>query len=169
MWSIALTASHFVYIMYLQNGCDNMFSEVLKQLRQSRGMSQEELAEIIGVSKSTIGMYEQGNRIPKADATLKKIAEYFKISLDALMGFSSFEYSSNNINVPILEKYTKLNSLGQEKADSYISDLLENPKYVADAHQIDTGYASIAADTGKNVRVKAPDIDTIIALNKDEQ
>lgn len=65
-----------------------MFSDILKKLRNEKGLSQEELASIINVSKSTIGMYEQGNRMPKADATLKKLAEYFNVTIDYLMGFS---------------------------------------------------------------------------------
>ena len=69
-----------------------MFSDILKKLRNEKGLSQEELASIINVSKSTIGMYEQGNRIPKADATLKKLAEYFNVTIDYLMGFSENRY-----------------------------------------------------------------------------
>ena len=64
-----------------------MFSENLKNLRRSQGISQEELAEKIGVSKSSIGMYEQGKRLPKTDTVMKKIAEYFGVSLDYLMGY----------------------------------------------------------------------------------
>ena len=41
-----------------------MFGEVLKKLRKDAGMSQEELADAIGMSKSAVGMYEQGKRIP---------------------------------------------------------------------------------------------------------
>ena len=63
-----------------------MFSDTLKKLRLSKGLSQEELGDIIGVSKSTIGMYEQGQRIPKADTTFRKLAEYFGVSIDYLMG-----------------------------------------------------------------------------------
>lgn len=64
-----------------------MFSENLKNLRRSEGISQEELADKIGVSKSSIGMYEQGKRLPKTDTVMKKIAEYFGVSLDYLMGY----------------------------------------------------------------------------------
>lgn len=64
-----------------------MFSENLKNLRRSQGISQEELADKIGVSKSSIGMYEQGKRLPKTDTVMKKIAEYFGVSLDYLMGY----------------------------------------------------------------------------------
>lgn len=66
-----------------------MFSEMLKKLRLERNLSQGELAKIIGISKSTIGMYEQGKRMPKADATLTALAEYFNVTIDYLIGLSS--------------------------------------------------------------------------------
>ncbi len=85
-----------------------MFCDVLRQLRNSKSLSQEELADIIGVSKSTIGMYEQGKRVPKADATLRKLANYFNVSIDYLMGFSSDEYPA-----PIVtEDYTTFPVIG---------------------------------------------------------
>lgn len=65
-----------------------MFGETLKRLRIERGLSQEELANIIGVAKSTISMYELGSRIPKADATLKKLAQYFNVTIDYILGLS---------------------------------------------------------------------------------
>jgi repressor LexA len=74
-----------------------MFSEILKKLRAEKNLSQEELAEIINVSKSTIGMYEQGKRIPKADSTLKQLAEYFNVSIDYLLGFDDDRFKSPNI------------------------------------------------------------------------
>lgn len=74
-----------------------MFYEVLKRLREEQGLSQDDLANIIGVSKSTIGMYEQGQRMPKSDTTLRKLAEYFNVSIDYLMGLSSKKTYSPNI------------------------------------------------------------------------
>lgn len=64
----------------------------LKQLRTKRGMSQSELGKIIGVSPSTIGMYEQERRLPEVP-TLKRIASFFNVSVDYLLG--------NDITVPI--------------------------------------------------------------------
>ncbi len=65
-----------------------MFGSKLRELRKQAGLSQEELAKKLGVSKSTIGMYEQGQRKkPQSDAVLKKIADYFSVSLDYLMGY----------------------------------------------------------------------------------
>lgn len=55
------------------------FKDRLKTLRNSRGLSQVELAEALGLSPGAIGGYENGSRLPK-DSILAKIAEYFGVS-----------------------------------------------------------------------------------------
>ncbi len=59
----------------------------IKQLRQSAQISQRDLASQIGVSTSTIGMYEQGRRDPDTK-TLLDIAQFFNVSVDYLIGSS---------------------------------------------------------------------------------
>ena len=61
------------------------FNEVLKFLRTSRGITQAEFAKAIGISPSTVGMYETGEREPNFE-TEEKIADYFNVSLDVLRG-----------------------------------------------------------------------------------
>ena len=41
-----------------------LFGTVLKQAREQRGLSQQALGDLVGVSKSTIAHYELGNKIP---------------------------------------------------------------------------------------------------------
>jgi len=62
-----------------------MFSTRLKILRQQYGLTQSELAKQLGVSTSTIGMYEQGRREPD-HKTLLIICKLFGISTDYLLG-----------------------------------------------------------------------------------
>lgn len=61
------------------------FNERLRLLRQERGFSQQELADRIGLSKSSINMYERGEREPGID-TLKRIAAFFNVDIDFLLG-----------------------------------------------------------------------------------
>lgn len=61
------------------------FPERLKQLRNEKGLYQKELADIIGVSRPTVTQYENGTRTPD-QVTLQKIADFFNISLDYLLG-----------------------------------------------------------------------------------
>ena len=60
----------------------------IRKLRNARKMTQEECAERIGVTKSTISSYENGSRLPSYDV-LVKIAQIFKVSTDYLLGQSS--------------------------------------------------------------------------------
>lgn len=61
------------------------FQNVFKELRISSGMTQIETAEKLGISRSTIGMYETGAREPDFE-TLEKIADFFHVNVDYLLG-----------------------------------------------------------------------------------
>ena len=61
------------------------FQSVLKSLRKSFGLTQHELANKLDVSRSTIGMYENGSREPDYE-TLETIADFFNVDTDYLLG-----------------------------------------------------------------------------------
>ena len=61
------------------------FHEQLKTLRKNLNLTQEELAQKLGVSAAAIGLYEQGRRNPDND-TLIALASIFKVSIDYLLG-----------------------------------------------------------------------------------
>ena len=65
-----------------------MFQIQLKKFREQLGLSQEELANIIGVRQSTVGMWENGFNKPR-HSTLLKLAEALKVSVDELTGDKS--------------------------------------------------------------------------------
>lgn len=61
------------------------FESVFKRLRTSCGLTQNDMADRLGVSKSTISMYENGNREPDFE-TLERIADFFNVDIDYLLG-----------------------------------------------------------------------------------
>lgn len=61
------------------------FANVLRLLRNEKKMSQQELADALGVSKSAVNMYERGERQPNFE-TLEVIADYFNVDTDYLLG-----------------------------------------------------------------------------------
>lgn len=70
------------------------FSEVLKDLRESHSLTQEQLAKQIDVSRSTIAGYESRNRQPDYDK-LVSISRYFHVSVDYLLtGEKEVEFST---------------------------------------------------------------------------
>lgn len=60
------------------------FHEKLQELRKSRGLTQEELAEVLYVSRTAISKWESGRGYPSIDS-LKEIANYFSVSIDELL------------------------------------------------------------------------------------
>lgn len=61
------------------------FATMLKQLRTEKGLTQPELSQLLGISRSAISMYEQGKREPDL-ATLELIARFFEVDLNLLTG-----------------------------------------------------------------------------------
>lgn len=57
----------------------------LKELRKEHKLSMKELGKILGLSESTISLYEAGKREPDIK-TLIKMADYFDVSVDILLG-----------------------------------------------------------------------------------
>ncbi len=70
------------------------FGLVLRKLRKSHNMNQEELAQALGVRKSTISNYETSYSTPTS-AMLRLIADYFSVSVSELLGESVSVHEPN--------------------------------------------------------------------------
>ena len=68
-----------------------MISIRILALRMRNKMTQAQLAKVLNISPSTLGMYEQGRRMPGID-TLVKLSDYFHVSLDYLITGSEFTH-----------------------------------------------------------------------------
>ena len=77
------------------------FRDMLARLRRERGMTQAELAQRLGVSKSSISMYERGNREPELDL-LERMADLFGVSVNTMLGRSEPELVNSD---PALTEY----------------------------------------------------------------
>ncbi|MDI6601641.1 MAG: helix-turn-helix transcriptional regulator [Thermoanaerobacteraceae bacterium] len=86
-----------------------MFGDKLRKLRKERHLTQRELAAKLSISRSALSLYESNKREPDF-ATLKKIADFFDISLDYLLDREKDSYSTNNYLMP-----------------DYIEDMLKDP------------------------------------------
>ena len=63
---------------------NNVFGRKLKELRLEKGLSQQELGELLGFCNQTISFWESGSREPDLD-TLLQIAHYFEVHLEELL------------------------------------------------------------------------------------
>jgi len=73
------------FIGYHSERADIMeFNEKLQELRKQKGLTQEELAEALFVSRSAISKWESGRGYPNIDS-LKAIAKFFGITIDELL------------------------------------------------------------------------------------
>lgn len=61
------------------------FSQRFTELRKLKGLTQDTAAKVFNVSRSAIGMWEQGKRIPSID-DLESIADYFNVDISFLLG-----------------------------------------------------------------------------------
>jgi transcriptional regulator with XRE-family HTH domain len=94
-------------------GGDSMFGDRLRKIRKQHGLTQRELADIMGLSTSTITKYEINERYPELDVLIK-LADYFRVSLDYL-------FDRNISNVEVLSTYiaTELHKRGMlDSADN---------------------------------------------------
>ncbi len=96
--------------------------EKLKELRQQKQYTQENVANYIGKTKSFVCMYESDKRSPGKD-TLVKLSALFGVSLDYLMGKEELTVSYRSVkedialdykNYPIIPMY--------ENADAFLND-----------------------------------------------
>lgn len=98
-----------------------MFLDVFDKLLKENNLNKRQFALKSGIPYTTVdGFYKKGYENIRL-TTLRKIADFFNVSLDYLV-FGSETRSTDN-------KYNKLSPIGKAKADEFIEMLSENPKY----------------------------------------
>lgn len=75
-----------------------MFGEKIKLYRENKKMTQNEVADILGVSSATISKYESGALEPNIES-LKRLSELFEISIDELLNDEEKKFDISKINV----------------------------------------------------------------------
>ena len=83
------------------------FNEKLQELRKSRGLTQEELAKELFVSRTAISKWESGRGYPSIES-LKEISRYFSLSIDELICPDEIILAAENEKRDLIGKYTAL-------------------------------------------------------------
>ena len=83
------------------------FHEKLQELRKSRGLTQEELAGALFVSRTAISKWESGRGYPSIDS-LKEISRYFSVSIDDLLSGEQLIFIAEKENISNLNSVCDL-------------------------------------------------------------
>ncbi len=113
------------------------FPERLIVLREQNGMTRQQLADVLGISRASLEYYEKGQRTPDINM-LYRLSEYFNISADYMLGRTQREGKTNTINeaskytglsVQAINKLHKCNEQAkkQEKKETTKSEFAELP------------------------------------------
>lgn len=105
-----------------------LFSKRLRQLRKDAGYSQEQLGDLLNVTKVTISNYETGSRMASVE-TLIDISNLFKVDLDFLIGTDSYVVSDDKelYGIRMAKEEIDLVKELRKHVDLY-NNLLEEPK-----------------------------------------
>lgn len=149
-----------------------LFPSRLRALREEMGVSQATLASILGVSKSTIGLYETGDTLPDIK-TADQLASYFEVTADYLIGRTAVK--SECAEIRTMCDYSGLSELAIEELHdlklepdmaciSVLNRLLENETFEYLLSYID--YAGRTLREAKRVHGKEPYIEDFRELSK---
>jgi transcriptional regulator with XRE-family HTH domain len=104
------------------------FGDRIKELRLECKLSQQELASAIKISKSSISMYENNNRLPEIE-TFEALADFFNVDMDYLKGKSDIKRKNpyeglgkallnpDKDDESILEMFRDIKSMSLEQRD----------------------------------------------------
>lgn len=127
------------------------------------------LASYLGIGEHNIDAWKNGDSKTYI-LHLKKIAEYFGVSTNYLLGKTDEKEPPNTIDrraVQLLTFFDKLNDLGKQKAVEYLCDISSMPKYavyVPSEHK-NIGY-TISHDTTRKIELSDEDIAEISRMRR---
>src|SRR5690554_7872763 len=78
------------------NNTKKIFSERIRSLRKEKGYTQKKIADMLNLTASAIGGYENEERLPRAQK-IKEIANIFNVSIDYLLGRTNKKDEIDNI------------------------------------------------------------------------
>ena len=114
----------------------------IKELRDQRGLTQKELADLIEMGNTTIANYEKGFRTPKKN-TLFKIANALNVTIDDL--FPILKQSDNSIIESVEEILSQLDPEPYQRnvltcAERQLEEQKQAKKKLAEVHEVSVQY-----------------------------
>lgn len=136
-------------------------SERIKQKRTELGLTQEELAEKLGIQKSAVAKYENGRVVNIKRSVIANMAKIFDCSPCYLMAMDDNEYivSKDSYEYSVVLEVQKMNVAGKIKALDFVREMTCNPLYNKN-YKIELAAAHGRTDTEvtKEMRIHDDDI-----------
>ena len=100
---------------------NKFFSTRVKELREKSGLSMDQLAKQLGVTKSRVNMWENNGTVPRMNV-LVELAKFFNVTTDYLLGNDdTSNLSLNNTRLSTLQRNLgKLSEADLEKAEGML-------------------------------------------------
>ena len=98
------------------------YGKRLKELREKKGITQDQLAKMLNTSRSRIGMYEQGRRQPDFE-TQEALADIFNVNMDYLF----CKNDSEDMQI-LIETASKLDNDSFDRLLAYARNLHKSPQ-----------------------------------------
>jgi len=100
---------------------NQFFSTRVKALRENAGLSMEQLAKQLGITKSRVNMWENNGTVPRMNV-LVKLAKFFNVTTDYLLGNDdASNLSLDNTRLSMLQRNLgKLSEADLEKAEGML-------------------------------------------------
>ena len=102
------------------------FGERLRELREAKGITQKKLAEVLGVSPRMVSFYESGAHFLSDEDQLCKLADYFDVTTDYLLGRSA---------ICTAEQEERLNMLFAALPDADRRSIMDYSEYLLFRHK----------------------------------
>ena len=103
-----------------------MLNQNIKEFRIERGLTQAQLAEMVGATQGAVYFWEKGINEPTAGYLIKR-ARIFSVSVDELLSFESEQKGEGSSKVAEMNRYfTRLTSRQQELLINVARELINN-------------------------------------------
>ena len=108
---------------------------VIRSLRESRGMSQAQLAELIGKSPGTVGQYERGEIWPTCEG-LFKIIDFFDVDLDIFASNKKSQYDTETLLM--LHLFSQMNNVEKKGVTKFLKGLAQVSSFMENHAIVDS-------------------------------
>jgi len=103
---------------------NEVFANHIKRIRNNQNMTMEEFAKTLGVTKSSVNMWENNGVVPR-EKVLRDIAEKYNESIDTLLGVQNKVNENRNLQY-LQRNLVKLDNENLKKAESLLKTVFDD-------------------------------------------